>query len=295
MNPQQFSEQIVWSIGAIVSGTPNLAWPETPFEAVLGKAMAGVEIPADFFSQDAVAPFAFVHIDATQDNEEVPPDVIEEQRFTIYMFAMNATDMAGGAAVVGGNRESLGSSKSRGLAEVEPLVKGQLFRMLSLVGRARTRSAQPIALAGKMAGLIAQRALDVIVTRMPGYPDYTPVDKLLATASGGGAVALSWAAAPSRYDIVGYTWARAAGSTAPTSPVGGTFVASTNPSLSDAPGAGTFSYAIFWAFDATKDPLTGTGDINKATGAPIPNRWSSSQTAQNGVLYLPASVTVVAT
>lgn len=286
MNPLQMTMQVISTLAGTTSGTPNFTWPDSPNEAVFSRVLAGVGVPSDFFQQDAAAPYAFLHVDATRDHEEFPADLVDEQRWTLYMFAANASSQSGGEAVVGGNRESLGSSRGRGLLEVESLVKAALFNSLGLVARPRTGGAQPVNVAGKQSGLIAERVLDIVATRLPSFPDYNRVQKLLASVAGG-VVSLSWAAPSTRYDLVGFTWAKASGSTAPTSPSAGTFVAGTTHVLSDSPGAGTWSYSIWNSYDATVDPFTGTGVVPVAA-----NRWSSSQTAQNGVVYYAASVTV---
>lgn len=383
MNVWQLSQQIVFALNQA-----NFVWPDAPSEPVLSRVIVGPP-PPDFFQHDLVAPAAILHVETERDHDEHPADLVEEARWSLYLFAANATEQAGSAAVMGGNRATLGSSRGRGLLEIEPLVKARLFSQLGLTARPRSVGSQPTNSAGKMGGVIAERALDLMATRCPNQTDFAPVRKLKATtpavspyftiltvfgnfwqftinpdstpvvleagidftyslttpsvtatnlanainANGtlgplvsavavgsvvtvsvttattlalsvfdnggtpgfatattpaGSSVSLTFAPAVSRYDLIGYTWVRAAGPVAPASPAGGTFVA--NPAaigLLDAPGAGTWSYSVFWAYDTTRDPFTGVG-----VAPADPNRWSSYETAQGGVVYVPASVTV---
>jgi hypothetical protein len=284
LNPFQLTQNLVF-----VLNQNNFVWPDPPGEAILGRVGVTPARP-DFFTLDSVVPFALIHPETTRAHAEHPADIVEEAHWTVALFGANATDQAGGAALVGGNRASLGSSRGRGILEVESRVKAALFTQLGLVARLRSGGTQPPDVAGRMGGFAASRALEVVATRLPALHTYAPVQQLLGTSPSSGHVSLTWAALPSaRYDLVGYTWVRVSGSTPATSPTGGTFVAGAGTTLSDAPGTGTWSYTIFWAYDRTVDPWTGIG-----TTPATPNRWSSSETAQNGVLYLGAPVTVAA-
>lgn len=372
------TQQLCWLLSP-----QQFTWPDSPNDPVLAR-VASIPANPDFFSLDAAAPFALVHPEATRGNPEHPADLVEEARWSVYLFAANATDQAGGAALVGGNRQSLGQSYGRGVLEVSPVVQAKLWNALGLTARPRAGGTQAPGVSGKLPGLVADLALDVVATRFPQLPDFAPVTKF-KTIFAGPPAALVWAPLASRYDLIGYTWRRAAGSTAPSTPTGGSaggFVAGSGraastitvvdttffsgcgftfyvsggagsysvsgtfqatPALAAAQlaadinatsglngfvtatasgavvtvlattslylltvqtgagsstavtvnesglvnnqGAGTFSYSIFWAYDATRDPSLSIGEST-------PNRWSSQQTAQNGLVYLPASVTV---
>lgn len=483
MNVLQLSAQLISTLAP-----QNFTWGVGANEAVLSRVVVG-PVGDGFFQHDFVSPCGVLHVEAGKDNDEHPADLVEEQRWTLYLFAENATEQSGGAAVTGGNRNSVGSSRGRGLLEIEPLVKAKIFNALGLTARPRTTGGQPTAVGGKMAGLVAERALEITATRIPSLPDYAPITQLVAphqsgftivnngTVSGwqfmifhsvgatgtvsqdiatagtdfaigasaaataanlrtyilsilpvevtatisgatvtigsgtetlraiaatintggvsgatgtspitpaqfsivsntgiagwtvlvvgnnfntdlgtfggnvtvGGSAAataanlhsffntqdfittftvgtsvyvfaqsghsltavtatqnsgtsgcvtggisfstpviFTFAAAPTRYDLIGYTWVRVAGSTPPSSPSGGTFVASPSAtSFSDTPGAGSFAYAFFWAYDSTIDPYGGTGTTPVA-----PDAWSSYQTAQGGLVYLPATAAI---
>lgn len=254
MNVQQLTQQLV----AILS-PQNFFWPDPPSEPVL--ARVGV-VPGqpDFFSMDAAAPFALIHPEAARDHPEHPADLVEEARWSIYLFAANATDQAGGAGIVGGNRTALGSSIGRGVLEVEPRVQSQILSQLGLTARPRAIGAQAPGVSGKLPGLVADRALDVVATRIPKQPDWAPVTKLLAS-SGGGTVTLTWTL-PRRFDLIRVVVRRgAANGAAPPDPFSGASVPVTGivETITDTPGAGTWAYSVWAAYDATIDPATGNG------------------------------------
>jgi hypothetical protein len=286
VNTEQLAQQIV-----SVLNPSNFKWGVGLNEAVLSRVIVG-PVADGFFQHDFVTPCAVLHVESTKDHDEHPADLIEEQRFTLYIFAANASEQSGSAAIVGGNRAELGSSRGRGLLEIEPLVKAKIFNQLGLVARPRTTGGQPTAVGGKLGGLVAERALEIVATRIPSFPDYASIRKLAGSASVG-LVTLTWSPAIAQYALVGYTWRWAAGATAPTTPTGGTrgaFVADVAATgLSDTPPSGQGSYSVFWAYDVTVDPFSGNGVAPTA-----PNAWSSFQTAQDGLVYVPASITVTA-
>jgi hypothetical protein len=286
VSPYQITQQLI----ALFSprNVSVATWPDAPNEPLLSRIVAAPP-PAGYFRHDLVAPFGLLAVEAFRAHDEHPADLIEEARWTLYLCAGNATQQAGSGAVVGGNRSSLGSSKGRGLLEVEPLVSQAIFDAVGLTARPRADGMRILSIPDELGGVVVMRPLSLVATRVPALSDYAPVRRLKSPTS----TTLTWAAPPLRYDLVGYTWARASGGTAPATPAGGTFVPGTAASfaggvtLTDSPGAGTFSYSIFWSYDATIDPYTGTGTVPIA-----PNRWSSQQSAQAGLVYLPASLTV---
>ena len=385
MDATQITQQLVWALAPA-----RFTWGVGLNEAVLSRVVAG-PAPLDFFQHDLVTPAALLHVDAGTDHEEHPADLVEKQTWTLELYAANATEQSGSAAVVGGNRADLGSSRGRGLLEIEPLVKAAIFNAIGLT--ARSVGGASVAVAGKMGGLIAVRALEITATRFPSLPDYAPVRQLKGSAGAlakafftilnnplvgvwsfvanlsvgsvvvvagadfaigvnaaatavnlaaalntklagigaastfaaagpnatltlaggetltslvanqntGGAfaasatppqatVTLTFAAAPSRYDLVGFSWARGTnGGAYPTDPTIATFVA--NPaatSLTDLAPSGTWPYTLWFAFDSTVDPYTGTGVVPVA-----PNAWSGYATAQAGRVYVAANVSVV--
>jgi len=290
VNAQQLVQNLVWIL------SPNqFAWPTWNEEPVFSRVLVD-PAPPDFFHVDQQPPFALVRVSSSRDQVEHPADLIEEQRFELAIFTSNPSEVPGGAAIVGGNRDNLGSSRNRGILEIEPLVKSQIWNAIGLTARPRTAVGQQTGAAGKMGGADAVRVLEIVATMIPSLPDFAPVQRLKEVSGGGGTVTASWSAPPNRYDLVGYTWVRTSGAVPATSPVGGTFVPGTaaafaaGVTFTDSPGSGQWSYAFFWAYDVTTDPQTGTN--GSPPGTPAPNAWSSRQTAQAGLVYLPATLTV---
>jgi len=264
---------------SILSGPTPLKWADGLKEPMLSRVAAGVKAPPDFFHQAAVAPFAFIHVETTRDPAENAGDVIEEQRWGLYLFAANTTSQSGGEAVLGGNRVDLGSSRGRGVVEIEPFIKGAIASQLGFVARPRPQGAQPTSDAGRELSAIAERTLDIIASNFPTFPFYPPV-RLLKGAT---AAAISFTL-PTRYDVVGYSWSKGG-----TDPTVATFVAAAPGAAIAFPGgSGAGTYTFFAAFDCTVDPYTGLG----VTPPVVPNRWSSQQTVRNGLVYEGLAITV---
>jgi len=99
--------------------------------------------------------------------------------------------------------------------------------------------------------------------------DYPPPSRFAAVdAAGGGDTDLTWTLAPGRWDRNAIILRRAAGSTAPTSETSGTgvTVAAEATSVTDSPGAGTFSYALFQEYD---ESLAQDGSLLKYSSAAV--------------------------
>jgi len=92
-------------------------------------------------------------------------------------------------------------------------------------------------------------------TSIRSYPAPT---RLTGAVPGGGVVNLTWSLPATRYDTYALVLRRAAGSTAPTSATSGTgvTVGALVTSVSDSPGAGTFSYALFMGYDEINSPTS---------------------------------------
>ena len=88
---------------------------------------------------------------------------------------------------------------------------------------------------------------------------YHSPTRLTAVDATGGGASLTWKLPPDRFDSVTVEIVRKAGSTAPTSPTDGTSVnkSPTDTSVTDSPGAGTFSYSAFAWYDEDSEPAVG--------------------------------------
>jgi hypothetical protein len=202
---------------------------------ILGRVAVTAQEPT-FGLLDQVAPSVLIRPERGTPHGEHPADLEEEARWTVTLYALNATDQAGGAAVVGGNRTVPGTpgspivlpppdSLGRGLLEIEPLLRAQIQQ--AFVGanvRPRITSI-PAVVPEALQGLLAARAFEVTATRFPVQLSYANVTKLAATLVGG--VTLTWAPVPSRWDLVAYQVNRANGANAISRPDQGTVLTTT--------------------------------------------------------------------
>lgn len=272
MNIQQITQNLVH-----VLSPQNFLWPDPPNEAVLARVGVVPGSP-DFLTLDAAAPFALIHPESSRDHPEHPADLVEEARWTVFLFAANGTDQAGGAAVVGGNRLSLGSSVGRGVLEVEPLVQAQILSALGLTARPRAVGGQGLGVSGRLPGLVADRALDVVATRIPKQPDWAPVTQLKATVAGG-VVTFTLRPPLPRWDLIGLWCQRLNTTQGPATPYQGTNIPVTGlpATFTDTPpSSGNWGYSVWGAYDATRDPSTASGETT-------PNRFSGYGVAPLGM------------
>jgi hypothetical protein len=221
---------------------------------------------AEFGIIDSAFPLALVIPEAEEDPAEHSDDLVDEARFTVLIFAANANDQAGGAALVGANRLGVGtSSVGRGVMDLEPMVQAALLSTsAALGGRPRVKS-KKAPTSSKARGVMAGRQLDVLVTRLPASPTFDSVRQLAGAGGAGHTVNLSWALPADRWDLVGVVVRRGtSGGSPPASPTAGTGVPVSGlpTSVVDAPGAGTWPYSVWLAYDSTRNPVDGTRDVS---------------------------------
>lgn len=178
---------------------------------------------------------------------------LERTALRVLLCVRGAGDSYGEAALMGGPRSGgVGSSKGRGLLEVEEVLKSAINKLDADNGvnvRITGRSAPAAQTIGSDYVVSREYTLEGVLTT---DRTYAPAQNLVATASGSGNVSLTWTLPASRYDRLGVVLRRASGTTAPASPSAGTGVTLSGPlatSVTDSPGAGTFSYALFAAYD----------------------------------------------
>lgn len=176
-------------------------------------------------------------------------------------------DIFGEAPIVGSHRAALTQSEGRGHLEVEE----ELLQTLGDLGaaggvtiRLMTSSVpEPQQVEGLGHVVSTAYAFEAFVLRDRYYPGAT---QFLATRAGGN-VGLSWALPPDRFDRLSVILRRAAGATPPATATAGTGVTLSGDlatTVTDSPGAGTFSYSLFAAYDET--------------GSGTPERYSSAET-----------------
>lgn len=186
---------------------------------------------------------------------------LEQQGVELMLVTVNPGDVIGHKALLGGNRPSPGatfgqtSSKGRGLLEVQTELKAAVRELNNVNGvRAQYSSQSHIGATIEPKSLyIAWRTYRFTLWCMDDL-FYHPCRNFAATALGGGQVSMTWKIPPTRWDSFRVVLRRAAGAVAPASITAGTGIAlagNLSTSKTDTPGAGTFSYALFFTYDET--------------------------------------------
>lgn len=229
------------------------AWPDGTAGGVFGDVL----VTQDEFSAVSQAfrsPMALIRVgQGTADRQQ--PKLIRQQIEVALVVALPGGAGAQASLLGGPRTGGQGASSGRGLLEVEE----QLLRVAGKLGGANGVRLQ---LVGSGAGepvqdprhgwLVARGfVFEAWLSSERSYP--APVN-LVATAVGAssGQVTLTWRNPPSRFDLLSVILRRASGSTAPASATDGTGVTLSGPlaiSVTDTPGAGTWSYALFAAYD----------------------------------------------
>jgi hypothetical protein len=258
VNPWQLARQIRYLLRAAT-------WPDGAAEKVLGSAHVSAGMTEDALHY-LRAPFALI-APAAATPDEYDPKLLQ-QTFDLHLVAAVAGDPFGEQALIGGPRSAgQGSSLGRGLSEVEEEV---LDAVAALTGA----DACPIVVAYVSA--LAAADIEGAVYASRSYVlravctvarQYTEPVRLAATDAGGGSASLTWAVPPDRFDRYNVVLRRASGATAPSSVTAGTGVTLASllaTSVTDTPGSGQFSYALFAGYDEL--------------GAGSADRYSSSAT-----------------
>lgn len=183
------------------------------------------------------------------------------QRFPVRVAVAIPYDGIGESSILGANR-TLGdvTSLGRGLLEVEEQLFDTVAEINGIDGvelHCKLRSAVEVD-NDQEVGYIALREylLEVLTTENRFYH---PPTRLTGADLTGGSASISWRLPPDRFDRVRMILRRAVGATPPATATSGTDVPLGTPlatSVTDSPGAGTYSYAIFAAYDEYNEPPT---------------------------------------
>lgn len=192
----------------------------------------------------------------------------------VTILAQVASDTWGEAVLIGGPRAGgQGSSQGRGLVELEEELR-KAIRFLdstnSVKIRAIGKSAVAAVVAEDLGGYVASRAYryEVLTTDERSYPAPTRFTAVDAT---GGDADLAWTLPPDRYDRHALVLRRAAGAVPPATPTAGTDVpvGALVTTLTDSPGAGEFSYALFMGYDELNTPTSAADRFSSAATATV--------------------------
>ncbi len=263
MNRWQISRQLKFIL-------QNAVWPGGT-EVVFGGVAVSVR-PPDEWRKNFRWPLAAIRpmpvSSDPQHNEQ--PDLLVGQ-WAVRIYVVQASDEFGEGVLIGGHRASAITSDGRGLLEIERIVYLEIARLHGVDGI----EAQVIAASAADAeydddiGYIAagEYILEVTTTTEPFYH---PPDRFAATILGGGSVSFVWRTPPDRFDRFRVLMRRAAGSIPPATISSGTSVplgSNLPTSVTDAPGAGTFSYSLFGTYDED-DTYDGTADSDDQVSSP---------------------------
>lgn len=252
MNDWQAAQQLKFLFSAVKWGGSG--------DYVLNKCVIS-EVDAPTTGQTIRPPLAIIRIGtATPDEDRA---FLWHQAFPIMLLNAVEGDTFAEKAIIGAHRQSATSSKNRGLLEIQAELFSDLGTLLKNNG---------VSNIGYEAGAVAVEKVDGLwlVGRIINLelllgidPEYPPARKLAAATPGAGVCNLTWVNPGARFDLNGsavprgtLVLRRASGATAPTSPTAGTGVSLASnfaESVSDSPGAGQFSYALFAGYDETGD------------------------------------------
>lgn len=177
------------------------------------------------------------------------------QSFGVRAMTVVPGDSLGEHPILGAMREAQDKSGGKGILEIEE----EIFAAIDSLN-----SDDGIVILGRMQGAADATLLEglgYIVWRDWNYEFLTTASRfypapfaLTASLPGGGVANLSWVNPASRFDLRQIVLRRAAGAVPPATPTAGTGVTLSSDlatSVSDTPGAGTFSYSLFTGYDET--------------------------------------------
>jgi len=243
MTPWQIAQQIRFLLSAAT-------WPDAGGVVVFGRVVIVTTAFKALFANFRSPSLAIRPSSATTDPEETGLIV---QQFELLLAVAVHGDPEGQSAVIGhGRTVGQTGSQGRGLLEVEEEIKRTIKRLGDSQGVRIV-----LASGSEGGGVVTDEDKPFAVTRSYNVDThcttdryYHPPQNLVATA-GGGSITLTWTLPPTRFDTRRMIVRRSSGSTAPATAVTGTDipVASLAATVVDSPGAGTWSYAIFMAYD----------------------------------------------
>lgn len=271
MSPWQAARQIKWIV-------QNATWADAPHGPVFGSVRITQGIGQEEAMGQVRFPAAFVALQDSESDGASPG--LKTQRWQVTVVVANQGDIVGEAAMIGGQRSSVGYSGGRGLLEVEEA----LLNVLNLADETSglnvllVASSAPEAAFAEDYGYVAERRFIFSSTLTTGrvYPAPNGGNNLsLAKGGAGGStpVVVSWSAVEPRFDLhaavavplisaVGkLLLVRKAGTSAPTTPTDGTaltlassYATSYTDSLTTS--SGSYTYGLFAQFDEFGDAAT---------------------------------------
>ena len=251
------SFQIVRQLQSIIRA---LTWGDASTKVFLEHSVLVSSGPRDGAILDSMSPpYAFILPGAAQIDPRAgeEPDLVQHD-FLLRLATVHPADAFGEAVLIGANRTDHQTGPGAGLLEIENVVLAGVDKLTAedgvriIITNSSAISSSDLGEAGVAAFRdYTLRCLTTLVRSYRAGTDFAAVD-----AAGGGDADLTWALPPARYDYRRMILRRAAGSTPPASSTAGTGVTIggspdgvSATSVTDSPGAGEFSYALFVAYD----------------------------------------------
>ncbi len=253
MNIWQVSRQLKYLLGIET-------WDDSPNDVVFGAN--GTYITAGI-AQEAVGRVRMPCVllkpgDAQVDEEN---DDLITQEIELQVVAVSKSDPMGEHVLIGGPRASEGQSAGKGVLELmAPVLSavGEVGKQNGVSLRATHASQAEVAQVDGL-GFVSTVSL-ILEAVCVAQKTYAPVHNLKLTNPSGTQVTLTWDNPATRFDSRRIVVRRASGDTPPASITAGTDVAlagNFSTSVTEDPGAGTFSYAVFAVYDERGDSADG--------------------------------------
>ena len=251
MNAKQLGLQLQYEL-------QNHVWPGSATKVFAGNAVLYTMGIDKDLAKRVRHPAALIRVyTGTPDPKHRQNMGLLSRQFAVTLVASVAGDKWGEGVLIGRNRASLTTSDGAGLLDLESELHRAVGRLnalegvnLSFVGVTTPR---PEYLDGTEIALRGDYVFDGLITTLEGF--HMPTGFLAVDATGGNA-SLTWTLPPARYDRIKVILRRAAGSTPPAAVTDGTGITLSGDlatSDTDDPGAGTFSYSLFGAYDYLGD------------------------------------------
>lgn len=251
----------------------DLVWAGAS-NAVFGSGSVVVTVGPDVEVGTAIRfPAALIRpLNADSDPEHSQiPDLIR-QRLGIRLMTAVAGDALGEVPLIGGywNTAADTSSDGRGLLEIEEAVYDGIQLLAADSGveiQFKAASASQAVILEDL-GYVAFRDYE-FEAWVTASRDYPPAREFSAIVLTSGDVSLTWVnPAIGRYDFRTVRLRRAVGTVPPTSSSDTLILTNADASFhTDSPGSGTFSYAIFVAYDDRQDPPATDRNFSEADTA----------------------------
>lgn len=254
MDMWQVIRQLRWKL-------KNLSWTDSPQDTIFSQVVIS-DVPAQQLIGLVRHPFVVIHTPNTTSEAENP--LKAGINFDLEIYTENNNDRWGEAVILGAVTDvTSGSSVGRGIMQLDRVVKA----LLSSLGKEDGVRYWNSLKSSRGSGVIQQDVAKTIrVISFSGgiweAESYTDATGLTLTQSVNDVV-VTWDDPPQRFDTLNLVVRRKAGSN-PTGPTDGSAVGT--PAYGDetitdtAPGAGTWYYGVFVAYDSSLNstPTTAT-------------------------------------